>query len=499
MFSVGDIGKFIPFPFARSGKRELVGIDVSAAAVRLAHVKTNAGRREIAGLKYRDITGLPEPEVVKAVRALYDELGAEDPAVIYVVPAQSVITKNIEVPSTDAREIREIISLQAGRHTPYSREEIAADYIDIGVFKHSYTKILLIIAERKAVKKQCDIVEKAGLRIDRVLLAPESFAWSVPRMLKMDTHSAPAGIVNIDENNTDFTAVFRNKVLFIRSIPIGAKQITQDRDKYALKFAEELRKSFEAYQNEDIERIPASLIVTGAVEGLGDLAMSVQNALPVPLQILPYARNLPASAQVLQAAAGFGNKSFLNVAASLLALGETKVDLLPEEIRMRKKLEESGRDLVATGILALTLFVLVFFILAAKIYFKSLYLQTLNRKFASLDQEAEKLEKDFSSAAVIKNYLSSRGYALEVLAELHATAPSNLKCEYIRYDQEQNKFSLRGTAESMSAVFVFVDTLEKSKYFKDVKIKYTTKRKDGMADFTDFEIIAAMEKGEKRV
>jgi hypothetical protein len=46
----------------------------------------------------------------------------------------------------------------------------------------------------------------------------------------------------------------------------------------------------------------------------------------------------------------------------------------------------------------------------------------------------------------------------------------------------------------MSVVFSFVDSMEKSKIFKDVKTKYTSKRKDGTKDVADFEITCAFEK-----
>ena len=82
------------------------------------------------------------------------------------------------------------------------------------------------------------------------------------------------------------------------------------------------------------------------------------------------------------------------------------------------------------------------------------------------------------------------------MTELHRLTPSEMALTDIRLD-EQRKFSIKGTAEAMSAVFSFVDSMEKSKYFRDVKTKYTTKRRDGMKEFTDFEITAAIERGEE--
>ncbi len=46
--------------------------------------------------------------------------------------------------------------------------------------------------------------------------------------------------------------------------------------------------------------------------------------------------------------------------------------------------------------------------------------------------------------------------------------------------------------------FSFVDSMEKSKYFKDVKTKYTSKRKDGNRDVADFEIACILKRDIER-
>jgi len=98
------------------------------------------------------------------------------------------------------------------------------------------------------------------------------------------------------------------------------------------------------------------------------------------------------------------------------------------------------------------------------------------------------LEGDFEKINRIKNYLTGRGYSLEVLVELYNVVNPELQLSDVKFD-EQGRISLRGTSESMAAVFTFVEDLEKSKYFKEVKSKYTTKRKEAGKDVTDFEIV----------
>ena len=86
-------------------------------------------------------------------------------------PAHLTIAKNIEIPSLDPDEIKEIIDLQAGRHTPYSRGEIIIDYINIGTYRENYTKILLVIVTLSVVRRQIEILAKAGLITEKVFFA----------------------------------------------------------------------------------------------------------------------------------------------------------------------------------------------------------------------------------------------------------------------------------------------------------------------------------------
>lgn len=479
--------------FTNIVNRELIGIDFSSDLLKFVHAVVSLNKTEITGVLTRNISGLTSEDVSNAVRATATEFKAKSPGIISIIPSNAVITKNIEIPSTDPREIKEIISLQAGRHTPYSRDEIIADYIEIGTYKSSYTKILLVIIARSAVKKQLEILDRAGLKLERVLLAAEGLVVFVGKALRLENGDSPINILHINENHSDFIVGFKNKPIFVRSIPIGTKQILTEKQAYEAKFIEEISRSLEAYQNEDIEKIPSVLILTGAIEQVGELEAALNKSMHLPIKTLPYLKSIPITLEASRSVSLVKQLSFLHIVSALLSWDKLKVDLVPEEIKLRKSLEERGKELIKTGVLILTNFILVFFILVTGIYFKGLYLKKVNDKYRSLSEEAKKLEGDFDKINQIKSYLSLRGYPLEVLTELYNIVNPEIQLSDVRFD-EQGKFSLRGTAESMSAVFTFVEDLEKSKYFKEVKSKYTTKRKEGTKDVTDFEI-AGLQKG----
>ena len=276
MFRI-DVGKLNPI--SRIVNRELVGIDFNENTVKFAHAKISPNRSEIVNLKSCNIGGLPEDDIPKIISASFNELKAKNPYIINTIPSYLVITKNIEIPSVDPKEIKEIIDLQAGRHTPYSREEIIVDYINVGTYKHTYTKILLVIVARNVVKRQFAILDKAGLKLERVFFAPEGLGCSAAKILKIETEGSPVSILHIDEIFTDFSIVFKNKVVFIRSIPIGVTHLMGEKEKYQKRFIEEVRRSLEVYQSENIEKSPNLLVLTGAIEELKDLEIMLNNTL----------------------------------------------------------------------------------------------------------------------------------------------------------------------------------------------------------------------------
>lgn len=472
--------------------QEMVGVNFNGNNLKIAHIKIFPNKKEVINLLDLDITSLSDIDIAKNVQVAIGALKNKKVEVIDVVATQAVITKNIEIPSIEKKEIKEILNLQAGRHTPYSREEIIVDYVEIGTYKHSYTKVLLVIVARSVVKRHYEILERAGFRLKRALLASEGLAWAVSKALKLEAENVPVNILHVDENFTDFSIILKSKVIFIRSIPIGTFQLKNEKEVYQIKFVDEIKRSLEAYLGGDIEISPHMLILTGAEEELKEIEHLLNITMHFPIKVLPYSSIFNISELARGAISKARQTSFFDIIAPMVNYPEMKIDLIPEEARVRRFIEERGKGLIKTGIFILTILVVTFFILMSKIYFKGMQINKLESKYSTINREAKELEKDLLKVGLVRNYLNSRGYSLEVLTELHGLVSEDMQLNEIRY--EGDKFSVKGSADSMSGVFSFVDRMEKSKYFKEVKTRYTTKRKDGLRDLTDFEIIAITER-----
>jgi Tfp pilus assembly protein PilN len=477
--------------FTAQKKKEIVVVSLSANSLKIGCLRSAGPKREIQGLFYRDITGVSEADVAKAALEAVVALKLKDPLFLTVIPSPVVITKNIEVPSTNPREIREIISLQAGRHTPYSREEVIVDHIDIGVYKKNYTKILMVIVTSKIIKKQIELLGKAGIAAERIFYAPEMIALAAGKALRLDTNTLPVALLHVDRDSSDFSVVYKARAVFVRSIPLGSLALSKDPEISNPKLCEEVKKSFEAYQAEDIEKNPKVLYLTGSIDKIE--GPGLEDLLKISIKPTPYMKNIALSREVIEYLSEDKGVSFFDVAASLAYAEDARVNLIPEEVKLKQILRKRGQDLLKMGILFLTILVLVFFMLLSNIYFKSAQVRILDEKLVKLDKQTSALEADFNKISLMREYFSGQGYALDVLGELIDQVPAEIELNEIRYDGK-GSFSVKGIADSNSAVYGFVEALSKAAYFRDVRTRYTTKRKEAGQEIVDFEVSSLLQK-----
>jgi len=474
------------------GGRDIIGIDSCGSDLKLVHARVSSNRVDAVSLFTSPTSGLSDADISKAIKGFLTERKIKITDAIGIIPSHMAITKNIEIPSCDPQEIKEIVNLQSGRHTPYSREEIIVDYLDIGSYKDSYTKVLLVMVARNIIKRQFDIMYRAGLRIESMFFAAEGTGRFISKFSRLENEKSPAGIVHINKAFTDFIVVFKGRILYVRSIPIGVEHLTKDQQQQA-RFVEEIKNSLESYSTESIEKMPNNIILTGSIDAAGDLEKTLNATLHIPARSLNYLKHLPLGRDVSEAQAAAKGVSFLDVCAPFFSLNDIRLNLIPEEVRLKNSFEEKSRDIVKSGILALTAFVFICCILISNIYFKNAYFKALDAIFQKQYPNVQKVEGDFDKVRAIKEYLFERGYSLEVLSELYSLVPGNIRLSEIKFD-EQDKLSIKGTAKTMASVFLLVDSLEKSKYFKDVTNRYATKRKEEGEDVADFEILCSLEK-----
>lgn len=479
--------------FPHIGIKNVVCVSLSGDNLKLACAKISPTRKEIVDLVSYEIQGLSEEEIIKSIQSSLSSLKISSPEVIIIVPPHTTIAKNIEIPSLDEQEIREIVDLQAGRHTPYSREEIIIDYINIGAYRENYTKILLIIVTLSVIRRQIDILEKTDLKIEKIYFSPELITHFCSSALKFGKEEGVVkAIIHIDASFTDFIATDKKGVIFVRSIPIGRQHLFSEQERYQMRFVEEVKKSLETYQAEDIGPLPEEIILTGSAQDGEELQGLLNQILFIPVKFFSYLEYVPMASQELKKSLMAGQDSFLDVIAPLINPDRAQINLIPEEIKLRKKFEEKSKDLVTSGICVMVILAMLCLSLISNIFFKSSYLIKLSDKYEPVIEVSRRLESDFSRMRAIKNVLKDRNVAIDILAELYNLIPSDIQLSGIKFTL-QGKFSIEGNSRTMGTVFSFIGDMEESEFFKKVESRRTTKRRVDDQEIVDFEIICTLE------
>lgn len=473
--------------------KEYIAVSLGEDVFKLAHLKVTAHTCSLIDVVKKDIRQVTEEDLPGTILSACAGMNVKKLRALFIVPPHIVTTKNIEIPSLDPAEIKSIIDLQAGRHTPYAREEILVGYVTIGIFQRNYTKVLLVIVNREVIKKHLTVLQAAGLKIEKVLFAPEGMAGFYAQALNVKEEDTPVGLIDVAYSHTNFIVEFNRTVATYRHIGSGMTHLIKEGAAAQEKILSEIIKSVEAYQNEDIHKMPETYYLTSDDAKIKELQPILQEKLKANVKIMPYLDHIQASQPtLLKIVSEFNDDSFLDTIAATATVDLVQVDLTPDEIKVQKSIEEKGRQVVTAGLFTIVFLVLICGIFLSKVYFRSLYLNKLKEEYTEKRKNVLALERLDKKTRIIKDYLNSRMVSLEVLRELYTLIPDEIYVQNVIMDQN-GTIDLQGISESTSRIFEFNKALEDSKLFKGVKTKSTTAKKDRGKDVSAFELAFKLE------
>ncbi len=466
--------------------KDLLHIYLDESSLKIARSSFSQGRKTVQALYYKDLTGVSTEDIRTEIARGAAALGPRVKNVSVVLASKYIITKSIEVPSLDQKEIEDIVRLQAVRHTPYSKEEVIVGYISLDVILERYTKALLVIASNDNIRKKTDLIELLGLNIQSVHLAPEVLTKVVSGVYP----EGPLGFLYVDQNSTDIIIINKEKPHFIRSIPVGSKLLKDAANQTLL--AEEIKKTIAAYQSEDANSMPKRFLIAGTDAERAVAAKPLEDDFKIKTEIFMSEGKLPISEEAMNVMKSVPQVSFLDVISDALTEDEGKVDLIPEDLKIRKSFRNKGQEIFLAGSFFIVIFILTMSIFLTKIYFRNSYLKEIHKNFQIKEQEAEELVLLSEDTRKMEAFNAKRGRAITVLDQLQTMLPQEMYLSEIMMTTDE-KVSIKGTSELMSAVFSFVTEFDANPYFKSVNPDYTKSRKENDKDVSDFGITAGIE------
>jgi len=479
-------------------QRQIVtALEISDKWLKVVQAEYHKRKRIISTIVTKKIDSLTDDRISGVIAKLANELKINSHYLIISVPRNVTTTRNLELPSTDAFEIKDMVELQIGKQTPYASYEVIKDYHVLDSDADGYSNVLLVIVHRDIVGRYFKILEKAGLSAERVAFSSEGLLdWShfSVDIIQRVTNDRPHILIGVDYSTSDFEVVLDKKLIFGRSISLGFSQFQEQADQGQDKFIKEVGHSIYAYLNEARDKDIDKITISGPktfTRNLDEDALGDKFGLPV--EVIDQFRNIPITDQALKVYNEQVDKdsSFFGLVGLALTFGEQKIDLIPQELEIERNVKQKGKDLYARSILLIAIVIIISATFFGRVYNKQRYFSQLKSRLSKIYDKTEQLNNMIWIIEAVKMRVNTRGMSLNLLAEVHEVIPPEINLISINFDGKE-RMVLRGSSNTMAEIFNLVNKLEESKYFENVETKYATKRQVEGKESTDFEILCPL-------
>lgn len=218
------------------GSTKVIGLDIGTSSVKVAELSLSARGAELVSFGFAPLAPgsmaageiLDPMAVSEVIASLVQQIKTKRTKAATGIWGNSVIVKRISVPAMDPKLLKEQIRWEAEQYIPFDSSEVSIDYHLIQGSKKSDTMdVLLVAAKNDTVFRYAEVLENATLSCS--VIDVNSFALANIYEFNYGTKSRSiVGLLNIGAAATNFVVVDNGKAVFVRDIPIGGINFTQD-------------------------------------------------------------------------------------------------------------------------------------------------------------------------------------------------------------------------------------------------------------------------------
>lgn len=233
----------IPLDFLRIGTPPLIGVDISASAVKMVELSESPKKSGYVVERYV-IEAMPKDAVVdgninnleavsESLERALKRMGTRIKNVSLALPAAAVITKKILLPSSLREEDLEYqVEAEANQYIPFAMDEVNLDFQVIGPAPGNAEEIeVLLAASRKAnVEDRVAAAQAAGLKavvVDIEPYAAETALTQICAQLPDGAADQCVVLVDIGANIMNLNVLRNGQSVYTRDQQIGGGQLTQ--------------------------------------------------------------------------------------------------------------------------------------------------------------------------------------------------------------------------------------------------------------------------------
>lgn len=459
--------------------------------LKLVQAEGSPRHRRLSRVCACPIAGKSTAEVEAAFKELCatEELTIRD--LLVANPTSLCTVRLFTLPSTDPKEIRDIVELQAEKHTPYAREEITFDFSVIDADPSGYSRVLLIIVHQDVIHRSVHVVERSGAMLERVGCELEgliNWVHLVRAKAGGQSDGEASLLMDVDGGSTTVLALQQGQVRFHRNFAVGAEQLQTEPSQAGERLVNELLRSLEAVEAEGQTGKLAEVLVTGRIERLEGLKEAIERATKLSVRLIAPWEVQELSSAMQEACTRLPDVSFAGLLG--LALAPSDVDLTPQATKLHQVFEARARALVLLACQTLAMLVVLTVLMVGRTQQQQRYYERLRQTHQQSERETALIQEQLAQVAVIKQRLRSRGQLLETVQALTRLSPPEIRWKSLTFSRDDAAV-LKGVSEVLPKVYEFVAALNQVPPFGIVEAKRVAKQRSEDADLTEFEISCA--------
>jgi Tfp pilus assembly PilM family ATPase len=387
--------------------------------------------------------------------------------VLSCIPQQLVNVRLIELPSIEPAEIADMVELQIGRQTPYSLNEILSGYKMLGAIRQgTYTRVMLVIAQRSIVRERYYAVEGAGLSVERMTVSSEGVLnWFLHRT-RRDAPEKLVALLDVDSFFTHMIVVQHRKVVFTKSILWGAGQAAGGLDPFVQRVREAVQACGDALRGESI----GAVVLSGAGIRIEGLDKAIGEALAVActradcLDDVKLGKGCGAPRDKRYATA-----SLTALIGMALAPGWLDFDFVPDVVRLREQLVRRSRTWSAMAALLVSAMICASLYGMLAVGYRLNERDRLKAQADALHGPAVDVERKLEVIRATRERQDTRFLPERLLPVIHGSLPENVYIENLNLDTGRRQFSMSGTAPTRKDIRDLIRLLEESPFFAGVE------------------------------
>ena len=212
---------------------DIFGLDIGSSSVKALQLRDAGGTPRLTAL---GMASLPPdaitdgsikdaPTVIEAIRGAVSKAGIKARETAIAISGRELIIKKVQIPEVPAREVHDVVQLEAEHHIPFAIDEVFLDYHTVG--QHGGVMDLILVAVKKSkVLEYASVVSEAGF--EPSIVDVDGFALGNQFELNFpDERTEAVALIDIGASTMKTNVVRAGATIFARDIPFGGNNYTQ--------------------------------------------------------------------------------------------------------------------------------------------------------------------------------------------------------------------------------------------------------------------------------